>query len=270
MQLNTAMKHLNEEQLILYFYRESAAREAAATEEHLAACGDCRSQLAALKLDLAAVEQAAPAVPERGEAYASEVWQRVRPRLSERPEPLGWRSWFAMPQLAWAGAMAALLLMAFLAGTYLNRGGDRIGDPADSIAGPAALPAEQVGRRVLNAAVGDHLERSQMLLVEFSNAPARGLVDISTEQQRAGDLLDSNRLYRETAASTGEAGLSAVLDELERVLIEVRNSPPNLSRAELDQIRQRIDGTLFKVRVLGSQMREQERQEIAERFKISF
>ncbi|MGH9794529.1 MAG: hypothetical protein ACRD5G_07140 [Candidatus Acidiferrales bacterium] len=266
------MKHLNEEQLILHFYRESGPREAAEAEEHLAACEDCCGRLAALKVDLAAVEQAAPAMPERNEGYGGEVWQRVRPRLGERPEPLGWRSWFAMPQLAWAGAMAALLLVAFLAGTYSNRSVDpgTGGDARDAIAGPGALRAEQVGRRVLNAAVGDHLERSQMLLVELSNAPARGPVDISTEQQWAGDLLDSNRLYRETAASTGEAGLSAVLDELERVLIEVRNRPASMSPAEMELVRQRIDGTLFKVRVLGSQMREQERQEIAERSKISF
>lgn len=266
------MKHLNEEQLIFYFYREGGPREAAEAEEHLAACANCRSHFEALKRDLAAVEQAAPALPERGEAYGSEMWQRVRPRLSERPEPLGWRSWLAMPRLAWAGAMAALLLVAFLAGIYSNRGvNPGTGrDATDTIAGPGALPAEQVGRRVLNAAVGDHLERSQMLLVELSNAPARGPVDISTEQQWAGDLLDSNRLYRETAASTGEAGLSAVLDELERVLIEVRNRPANMSRAEMELVRQRIDGTLFKVRVLGSQMREQERLEIADRSKISF
>ncbi len=264
------MKHLNDEQLILHFYGECGEREAAGAEEHLAACQDCGGRFAALKLDLAAVEQAAPAVPERDEAYGREVWQRVRPRLSERPEPLGWRSWFVMPRLAWAGAMAALLLVAFLAGTYSNRGVNPGTGGDATIAGPGALPAEQVGRRVLNAAVGDHLERSQMLLVELSNAPARGPVDISTEQRWAGDLIESNRLYRETAALSGEAGLSAVLDELERVLIEVRNRPAHMSPAEMELVRRRIDGTLFKVRVLGTQMREQERQEIADRSKISF
>jgi hypothetical protein len=253
------MKHLNEEQLVLYFYGEGAPRDAAAAEEHLAACVACRAQLDALKRDLAAVERATPAVPERGESYGAEVWQRLAPRLDERPEAgFDWRAWFRMPRLAWAGAMAVLLLAAFFAG--------RFGVPAGPGPETAAVPAEQVRERILIFAVGDHLERSQMLLVELVNAPSNGALDITAERRRAEDLLDVNRLYRQTAASAGETGLSAVLDELERTLLEIANSPAELSSAELEHIRKRIEsqGILFKVRVLGSQVRERERQAIAQ------
>lgn len=247
------MKHLNEEHLILYFYGEGPARDAAATEEHLAACADCRAQLAALKRDLAAVETATPAVPARDESYAAQVWSRVAPRLDAHPEPvLDWRAWFRMPRVAWAGAMAALLLVAFFAGQSFRF--SRPGDPV------SPEQAREVGERVLFNAVGDHLERSQMLLVELSNAPTDGPVDLATEQKWAGDLLDANRLYRETADSTGATGLSLVLDELERVLIEVRNSPEQMSPAELAGMRKRIDNILFKVRVLSSALEERERE----------
>ncbi len=251
------MKHLNEEQLILYFYGEGAARDAAAIEEHLAACADCRAQLAALQRDLAAVETATPAVPARDESYAAEVWGRVASRLDHLPEPaLDWRAWFHMPRVAWAGAMAAMLLVAFLAGRWITV------TPVD----PAVPPeqAQQVRERVLYSAVGDHLERSQMLLVELANAPGQGRVNIATEQQWADDLVEANRLYRETADVAGEAGLASVLDELERMLVEIRNGPSQLSGAELERFRARVDGILFKVRVLGSQVQQREQQSIAQ------
>ena len=45
-------------------------------------------------------------------------------------------------------------------------------------------------------AVGDHLDRAQMLLVEVMNQEAAGSVDVSQSKQLAQDLVQSNRLYR--------------------------------------------------------------------------
>ena len=65
-----------------------------------------------------------------------------------------------------------------------------------------------------------------MVLAELSNAPdAKGKLDISDERQMAEELLDDNRLYRQTARTTGDTGVANVLDDLERVLIEIAHSP---------------------------------------------
>ena len=66
------MKHLSEEQLLLYHYGEAGDRRA--VEDHLASCQACRADYQALQQVLAAVE-AAP-VPERGEGSGREVWAR--------------------------------------------------------------------------------------------------------------------------------------------------------------------------------------------------
>ena len=52
-----------------------------------------------------------------------------------------------------------------------------------------------------------------------------------------------------------------MLDELERGLLEIVHSPSPISAAELNQIRSRIDAAalLFKVRVLGDELRQRER-----------
>ena len=85
-------------------------------------------------------------------------------------------------------------------------------------------------------------------------------VNISSQRRRAEDLLDENRLYRQTALQEGDTGLANVLDELERVLLDVAHSPQTVTPAQFKSIRQRIDndGLLFKVRVMAKEIQQRE------------
>jgi hypothetical protein len=95
------------------------------------------------------------------------------------------------------------------------------------------------------------------VLTDIMNAP-RG--DISAEQRWADDLLDASRLYRQDASDAGERSVAVVLDDLERSLLEIVNSPSKISAADLEQIRRRIDAAslLFKVRVMSDELRKRE------------
>jgi hypothetical protein len=143
-----------------------------------------------------------------------------------------------------------MLVAAFLAGRfYPNR-------PAvQQVAGDP-----QVRERVLLVAVGDYLDRSQMVLVELANASSKGPLDISPEQERAQELISETRLYRQTAATTGNASVTGILDELERVLLDIAHGPSRLSPAELQKLRARLEaeGILFKIRVVNSNVRSEE------------
>ena len=229
------MKHPTQEQLVLFYYGE--ARERVTLEEHLAGCQACAAAYRDLQRFLAQMEAT---VPERGEEYPAQVWARLRPRLSEaRPGPWLWKRW------ALAGAMATLLVAAFLAGRFW---------PARQPAEPASAQARE---RILLLAVRDHLERSEMVLVELVNAGSDDGADISTEQRRAQDLVPAGRLYRQAALRAGETSLASVLDDLERLLVEVAHSPSPLSSPELEGFRRRIEsgGLLFRIRILDSQVR---------------
>ncbi|HUK87698.1 MAG TPA: hypothetical protein VLT85_08550 [Terriglobales bacterium] len=245
------MKHLSEEQLVLYYYGEEEGRRPA--EAHLQGCAECRRQLEGLKSMLDAVE--APPLPERGEQYGAEVWDRIRAHLPERERP-GLRPRLWQPRLWAAGAaVATLIVAAFLLGRFYP------GGPHPAV---VVQTREQVRERVLLVAVGDHLDRSQMLLVELTHAPeSGGTVDISNEQHRAQELVASNRLYRQTAEQVGDASLANVLDELERTLIDIAHQPAQVNGAQMEQIRQRIEkqGILFKVRVVGTAVRAQQKKE---------
>ena len=111
------MKHVTDEQLVLQHYREGDDWQD--VQEHLGSCGACRARHEELVRLLAAVHPAP--VPERDTGYGRRVWQRVRPRLEERPR-FSWR-WLlepfqlpAVPRWAFAPAGALLLLGAFWVG----------------------------------------------------------------------------------------------------------------------------------------------------------
>jgi hypothetical protein len=252
------MKHLSEEQLIACQDGETAGREEFSA--HIAACAECQAELRRLTEMLAAFE--ALPVPEPGEDYGRRVWQQIAPRLEEKRSH--WWQALLTPQRLMAGALvAALLLVAFLAGRVSKRVTPADGGSALT-ASTGAADAARVRERVLMLAVGEHLGRSEMVLMDIANAEPGGAgvkqVNFSSQRRRAEDLLDENRLYRQTALQEGDTGIANVLDELERVLLDVAHSPQTVTPAQIKSIRQRIDedGLLFKVRVLTRQIQMRE------------
>ena len=59
-------------------------------------------------------------------------------------------------------------------------------------------------------------------------------------------------------AAVADAAVVDLLDQLERVLVEVAASPSDRSGSELDEVRRRIESgsLLFKVRVVSSDLQE--------------
>lgn len=248
---NDMHTHLHDDELVLHYYGEMDAGDEARAASHLAGCGTCHGNYTKLQRVLAAVE-AAPG-PAIADGFERTVWARLQPELGRQRG--GWLSWFVLSpaRLAWMAAIVVLVAGAFFAGRVSQR------DPPAS--GIQAATAAQVRERVLLVDLSDHLDRSQMMLVELVSAGGDGDVDISTERARAEELVSDNRLYRQTAEATGNMALATVLDELERVLVEVAASPDALSATDLERVRQRIEsrGLLFKVRVVSSDVRERQK-----------
>ncbi|QHS53221.1 hypothetical protein [Edaphobacter sp. 12200R-103] len=239
------MKHISEEQLIDYYYGE--AESPAAISRHLETCSECAQSYESLVHDLKDLKPYA--VPPRDGAYGEEVWRSIRGSVSayEPTKKRSLRGWFGL-HWSFAAATACLLLAAaFFAGRqWEHRNGTA----------PVNVANQEQGRqRVVLLVLGDHLDRSERLLVELKHA------EPSTEaplQAEARDLLSANRLYRESIRQQGDPALASALDHLERVLIEVSNEPAGLSQAKLDELQKEMntDGLLFEVRVLRSRVQE--------------
>jgi hypothetical protein len=265
------MTHPSEEEFMAY--REGEAAESAAIAAHLRECDDCRREFARLNEELTAVFAALDTleVPDPGSEYGQRVWKELAPRL--RPLRGGatgdgervawWQGLFTPRRFAAFAGVATLVVVAFFAGRGVRN---------QSV--PQANNAADMREKVLLLAVGEHLGRSEMMLTELSNTEGKKgetqLIDISAEQKRAEDLLTENRLYRETALAQGDGRIASVLDDLERVLLDVTHSPDEVTGAQLQAIRERIDagGILFKVRVVGQELEERQRATPAENDKL--
>ena len=235
------MKHLSQDDLILHYYSESDVE----ISRHIAECAECHKNFEQLSLTLSAI--VLPEPPLRGEDYSAEVWSRIRPKLKERKTAI---AWWAIPR-RWAAvaAFAVLIAVAFVAGRYTNRP-------------PAGPPLEatnnaQLPQKVLVVALGDYLDRSEMLLVEVAHAKGPGDLDLNTQRHYASELVATNRLYRQTAQRVGDADTDALLDQLERVLLQVEHTPQGATASDIQQLRQEIEsgGVLFKVRVAQVHMK---------------
>ena len=240
-----AMKHLSEEQLVSHYYGE--LDDPLEAVKHLESCDACQAQFAALDRDLSFLKKAP--VPDRPENYGQRVWQQLEPRLKETPARiLPGRFVFRHWKLAVAAAL--LVVTGFVAG--------RFGPGRET---PQPDPVSEAARdRILFTTVADHLDQSQLALLELANGSDSNGLD--SDQARAGELVAANRLYRQSATQAGEASLASVLDELERVLIEIANQPADATGTELREIRRRIDeeDLLFKIRVLSAQVRSREKK----------
>jgi hypothetical protein len=264
------VKHYSEDELTLYYYGEGRHRPN--VERHLDECAACAKVYREIAGTLTMI--AAPEVPERGDQYGLEVWQRIRHKLPEQEETgfarfvriatftprrlAPWSQFPALKGLGVAATAAVLVVAAFLAGRTSR---DTAAPPAVGTS-PANVVVDNgnadARQRILLTSVADHLDRSERVLTDIMNAPDSG--DISSAQGWADDLLTTSRLYRQDAMEAGEQSVATVLDDLERSLLEIVHSPSRISAADLEQIRRRIDAAalLFKVRVMSDQLRQRE------------
>jgi hypothetical protein len=236
-------QHCSDDDLVLHYYRDAEAPVHAAA--HVAGCDECRTRYAELVDSLRLV--VLPEPPEVGERYGSELWYRLEPHLAEH-QPF-WRGWFR--PLSFAAAALLLVIAGYTAG--------RVSPPSPAPDAVQAIDADE-SRRVLLMSIADHLERSDRVLTDLAHASFSD--DISAERQWAADLVADNRFFRQDALDGGEPSVAAVLDELERALLDIVHSPSDATPADLEEVHQRLDSAalLFKVRVLSRDLRQRQRE----------
>ena len=230
------MNHLSEEEMTAAYYDELEPAQHA----HLDGCPECRAAFDGLRRLLDELRDAP--VPERGASYGGEVWTRLLPRLNAERPRRAWLRWWMM-----APALATVAVAAFIAGMLTQQRRQPVGI------------SSKARERILLVAMGDHLDRSQIVLAELVNATPE-TIDLKDERAQARNLVDENRLIRQTALHNGDIADAAVLDELERTLLDIANGPANPADLETLQRRIESEGLLLKVRIVSTNVRQKGRQ----------
>jgi hypothetical protein len=108
--------------------------------------------------------------------------------------------------------------------------------------------------------LSDHLDRSERLLVELKHADAESIEMASPLRDEARSMLAANRICRQNARQQDDPRLATALDRLDHLLEELANQPGGLNVATLARLQSQAnaDGLLFEVRVLRSQLPEQQ------------
>jgi hypothetical protein len=240
-------RHLSDEDLLLAYYGESTASDRERVAAHLSECEPCRALDRELREVLAAVETTPLAEPPSG--FEREMWARIEPLL---PVPRAQRPlWnLGLPRLAFAASVALLVVGAFALGRVWDR-------PPEEPPAPIAIDWASADR-VLRAEVEDHFDRSERVLVELVNADYTISDGISGGRARAADLVSAGRLYRRSAQNIGDAEVGSLLEDLERVLVDVANGPVDREPDEIARLRERIDAQdlIFRLRVVKAELRE--------------
>jgi hypothetical protein len=241
--------HHSDDELLLEYYGEPSA-----PSSHLAECGECAERFRQLKLTLDPVTLDPP---ERGDQYGLEVWQAIRHRLPARES--WWQSMLGLRPILAAAAASVLLVAGFTAGrlwqTDTQPAPQLATSPVDDVE-PVRVTDDEARRRIVLMTVNDHFDRSDRVLAEIMNAP--GPLDLVSERQSARDLVAASRLYRQNVMAINEPGIAAVLEDLERVLLDIVHQPSKATDADLNEIRRRIDSAalLFKVRVMQNELQQ--------------
>ena len=235
------MAKRSDEELILHLYGEHEAPDE--IERELAADAELSRRDEALRRELRALDSLEAPEPRAG--LEARMWARLSPSLAGPPRrlavPTGW--------LGWAALGTAVLVIAF-SGFMAGRSLHEAPDERAVVENLKALPPA-ARDRVLQAALADHLDSSQRLLLEVANGAT------SLDEGRAGaeTLLSANRLYRRAAEHSGQRRVAAVLAEIEPFLTQLADAPPSF---DLRRSREQIasEDLLFKVRVTRNNLKE--------------
>jgi hypothetical protein len=238
------MTHLTEEELIEHYYSKGEGT----ANRHLEECAECAEAYAALQSDLAQMMPAEP--PTRDASYGEQVWTSIAFTLPVyHSSQKHWMRIGLWRGLSYAAVCGLLLAGAFFAGRHWEQ--ERRRSTAEN--NPA-----QARQRVILVVLGDHLDRTERLLVELKHADAGSTEMVSPLRDEARSLLAANGACRQDAAQIGDPALSTALERLNPLLSELANQPDpdSMNHTTLARLQKEINanGLLFEVRVLRSRI----------------
>ena len=247
-------RHMSDEDLLLDYYGEATPEQHAEMRAHVETCAECQALDRELRAVLALVDS--EPVPDAPPGFEREMWARLEPVVCgvRRKNKVRLNA-DTTNAVAWlAASVAALAVGSFALG--------RVWDTPTTPSRVSTPDVRELSERMLRSEVEEHLERSQRVFVELVNADDSAPVLLASDRERAADLVAAGRLYRRSAEEMGDADTRDLLEDVERVLVEIANGPEVESSNDLSEVRARItdQDLIFRLRVMTAGMQARERR----------
>jgi anti-sigma factor RsiW len=242
-------------QLYEYIQGGLAAADQDAVAAHLSICASCAAEADELRSLIGAQERSRPdpaaaLPPEFWNTLLNEVDARIASEV--RPEPwyrrlTRWMQPGPTPQYRIAVTFAGLLIVAgsaLITWTIMRHSPEPV---APIVADAVTVDSSAV---IKPTRLQKYLHRSRTLFVGVANmkVPADQAPDLQTEQRISRELVMEARALRQEPLDVNSARL---INDLEKIQIELANMTPNDATPGVDMIRQGIESKnlLFKLRI---------------------
>lgn len=243
----------HQEDLILYALGELEGPEREALERALREDAGLRAELDDLRRSLELVSAGAPGEPDP--SYWRSFYSRLRPNLDRTPL---WRrilnAFIPDSGFRLAGAIGTIAIMFIVAGVVIWQ---FIADhePADDTVRQSSVIIKRT-QGYLQHIIGDHLERTRLLLQDLvnirSDGPGAQLL-LADTRERGELLLSDNRTYLLAAEREQDEKIQSLLNELDLVLVEIANMQPDSAEYRLPSLKRviRSKNLLIKIEIIN-------------------
>lgn len=198
-------------------------------DKHLAGCQTCSAEYQQLSWTLKVMDQHEQ--PEIQPEFWSDYWARLSQRLPERPRRTfwpDWRSWFPPMELPGRPALIPIIAALLLVATGIFIGRTTLLQPPGQGAPVQATVFDPSVIAEFNQLASSYLERSKMVLMGLDNFNPRlddpAALNISSHRHLSQELLLQGRILRNHQVASTDPRLQILIDEIERVLLQVANS----------------------------------------------
>ncbi len=235
-----------ENNIILFLYNELSEKDEKILNNHLPSCEHCREFMEENKKMFSDISDS---VPEEFDPAWDRYWTDIN-REVKRSKKEGW-TLFPLPSKTLSFAMSLLILFAGIGiGTFFK------GSPKD-ITGP--LHQKKKNSNFLY--VSNYFEDVKPVMLDYANytIPASNGNGGPVDKEIIKGMLDKTRLLKRHVSTEKEPYLATLLEELELILTEIKNTAPGEKdslRTLQGMIRQRnipLKIDLFKNKVKRSQ-----------------
>lgn len=250
-----------------------------ALQAHMAGCEGCAEAFQQMQQTLAVTAQVHE--PELSDAYWDSYYARLQARISEDVAPAStgtvwqnvkvWLHQNFMPRLAlvqWGAALALVLL-----GIWIGRQWTPV--PVEAPAGQqTAETSSQPGDNpvltpaALNQKTQQYLDRSKVLLLGLVNFDVNqddpAYINIAQQQQVAGELVEEAGLLKQELAENREQQLSALVEDLEMILMQIANLEMQQDLPSIELIQRGVDqnAILLKINLEKMKLADKDTAEI--------